>query len=67
MNHYNWAQKNPALPAAAKAFPKQVFQEWLKLRRQGADLLFPEWRHFECKTRRIIALDIAAMALAQRN
>ena len=64
----NMAQKNPALPDAAKAFPKQVFVEWLKLRRQGADQFFPGWRGMEKRDkRRILVLDLGAVLKARFN
>ena len=63
-----WAQKNPALPNAAKAFPKQVFREWLKLRQQGADLFFPGWRGMEKRDkRRVGILDLGAVLKARFN
>ena len=63
----NWSQKNPALPDAARAFPGQVFQEWLRLRRQGADQFFPGWRGVECKQRKITLLDLGAVLKARFN
>jgi len=65
----NWAQKNPALPDAARAFPKRVFQEWLRLRRQGADQFFPEWRRLtdEQKRERVYCLDLGAVLKARFN
>jgi hypothetical protein len=63
----NWAQKNPALADAAKHFPKLVFREWLKLRRQGADQFFPKWRDMTCKRRRIQILDLGAVLKARFN
>ena len=63
-----WAKKNPALSHAARAFPKPVFQEWLKLRRQGADLFFPGWREMEKRDKRRIAiLDLGAVLKARFN
>jgi len=55
------------LPAAAQTFPKPVFQEWLKLRRQAADLLFPGWRGYKYKMRRVAALDLGARIVARCN
>jgi hypothetical protein len=63
-----WTKKNPALPDAARAFPKQVFQEWLKLRRQGADTFFPGWRKLDKKDkRRVKVLDLGAVLKARFN
>lgn len=62
------AQKNSALPNAAKAFPKRVFVEWLKLRRQGADTFFPGWRQMEKRDkRRVQVLDLGAVLKARFN
>jgi len=64
----NWAKENPALPNAAKLFPKPVFQAWLKLRRQGADQFFPKWREMDRKDkRRIQVLDLGAVLKARFN
>ena len=61
------SQKNPALPGAAKLFPKHVFQAWLKLRRQGADQFFPGWRDVKHKQQRIYVLDLGAVLKARFN
>lgn len=63
----NISQKNKALPDAVKLFPKLVFWEWLKLRRQGADELFPGWRDVKDKQRRIRTLDLGAVLKARFN
>jgi hypothetical protein len=67
MNPSNWAQKNPALADAAKAYPKRVFQAWLRLRRQGADQFFPGWRTIESRPRRVQVLDLGAVLKARFN
>ena len=67
MDPSGWAQKNPALADAAKLFPKRVFQEWLRLRRQGADRFAPGWRKLERGQRRVALLNTAARLLASLN
>jgi hypothetical protein len=61
------AQKNKSLPDAAKAFPKLVFQDWLKLRRAGADQFFPAWRKLPRCERRVQVLDLGAVLKARMN
>jgi hypothetical protein len=61
------AQQFPALPEAAKNLPGPVFQQWLKLRRQGADQFFPAWRDCKDKKRRVEALDLGARLKAAFN
>ena len=64
----NWAKKSPALAGAAKLFPKRVFLQWLKLRRQGADYFFPTWRQMEKRDpRRVQVLDLGAALKARLN
>jgi hypothetical protein len=63
----NPAGKFKALPEAAKKLPGPVFQQWLKLRRQGADLFFPPWRTTKNKEGKIRALDVGARLMAQMN
>jgi len=61
------SKKSKALPGAAQTFPKPVFQEWLRLRRASADLLFPGWRDVQCKGQRLYYLDLAVVLVAQAN
>ena len=61
------AKQFPALPEAAKKLPGPVFQQWLKIRRHGADQFFPSWRTSECKKGKIMALDMGARFKAQMN
>lgn len=67
MSPTNWTQKNPALADAAKHYPKRVFQEWLKLRRQGADTFCEGWRKVEDRQRRVELLNLGAALKAAFN
>lgn len=63
----NLADEFKSLPEAAKLFPKLVFREWLKMRRQGADQFFPSWRHTDNKRAKVYALDLGARLKAGFN
>jgi hypothetical protein len=63
----NLASKYVTVPQAAKAFPKGVFREFLRFRRQGADEFFPDWRQASTKHAKIIALDFGVRFKALCN
>jgi hypothetical protein len=44
-----------------------VFQEWLKLRRQGADTFYKGWRKVEDRQHRVKLLDHGAALKASFN
>ena len=61
------ASQFPSLPEAAKKLPGPVFEQWLKLRRHGADHFFPGWRTCKEKKPRLRALDLGARLKARLN
>lgn len=61
------SKKHGDLPAAIQAFPKIVFQKWLRLRRQGADQIYSEWREIPSRGLKIRLLDMSARYLAAMN
>ena len=62
------AKKHKTLPDAARTFPKLVFLDWVKLRRQGADQFFPAWRKLGREDeRRVRVLDLSAILMAMMN
>lgn len=52
---------------AVKAFPKNVFREWLRFRRAAADQHVPGWRQMPRGRARIVVLDCSAKVNAIYN
>lgn len=52
------SKKNGLLPSAVQAFPKRVFQDWLRLRRRAAKVWYPGYKSLS-RERQVICLDRA--------
>ncbi len=59
--------KFSAVTDAFRAFPTSVFTQWLRFRRNSADLFHPHWRTIQDKRRKVTLLDDAATQGAWLN
>lgn len=60
------SKKHKLMAAAVQAYPKQVFTEWLRLRRRSAALWYPGYKKLP-KERQIMALDRALCLTVAMN
>ena len=60
------SKKHKLMAAAIQAFPKLVFQEWLRSRRRSAALWYPGYKKLS-RERQVICLDRAIVLNSQMN